>query len=237
MTLLKVSDVDVHYGPVQILTKVSLEINEGEIVSLLGSNGAGKTTTVRTISGLLWPTAGTITFRDKDISRLPAHRRVEEGLVMVPEGRKIFPTLSVLENLEMGSFLKKAKAKRTELLDRVMQMFPILAERSGQSAGTLSGGQQQMLAIGRGLMSLPTMLILDEPSLGLAPIVVNEIFASIREANQAEVTVLLVEQNVHRALAMSHRAYVLEEGAVALSGLADQLSNDDHIRRVYLGLG
>jgi branched-chain amino acid transport system ATP-binding protein len=236
MTLLRVSEVDVHYGPVKILTKVSLEINQGEIVSLLGGNGAGKTTTVRTISGLLYPTTGKVTFRDQDISRWPAHRRVENGLVMVPEGRKIFPTLSVLENLEMGSFLKKARSKRTELLDRVMQLFPILRERSSQAAGTLSGGQQQMLAIGRGLMSLPTMLILDEPSLGLAPLLVNEIFASIREANQADVTVLLVEQNVHLALAMSNRAYVLEEGAVALSGPADQLANDDHIRRVYLGL-
>jgi branched-chain amino acid transport system ATP-binding protein len=236
MTLLRVSEVDVYYGPVKILTKVSLEINEGEIVSLLGGNGAGKTTTVRTIAGLLYPTTGTVTFRDQDISRWPAHRRVENGLVMVPEGRKIFPTLSVLENLEMGSFLKKARSKRTELLDRVMQLFPILRERSSQAAGTLSGGQQQMLAIGRGLMSLPTMLILDEPSLGLAPLLVHEIFASIREANQADVTVLLVEQNVHLALAMSNRAYVLEEGAVALSGPADQLAKDDHIRRVYLGL-
>uniref|UniRef100_A0A7C4AR79 ABC transporter ATP-binding protein n=1 Tax=Desulfomonile tiedjei TaxID=2358 RepID=A0A7C4AR79_9BACT len=236
MTLLKVSDVDVHYGPVRILTHVSLEINEGEIVSLLGGNGAGKTTTVRTIAGLVWPSSGKITFHDKDISRWPAYRRVEEGLVMVPEGRKTFPTLSVLENLEMGSFLKKSKARRTESLDRVMQMFPILAERSSQPAGTLSGGQQQMLAIGRGLMSLPTMLIFDEPSLGLAPIIVNEIFAAIREANKAGVTVLLVEQNVHRALAMSHRAYVLEEGTVALSGAADELSKDDYIRRLYLGL-
>jgi len=232
-----VSDLDVHYGAVQILRKVCLEIHQGEIVSLLGSNGAGKTTTVKTIAGLLRPSSGKVTFRDEDISRLPAHRRVENGLVMVPEGRKIFPTLTVLENLEMGSFLKKPKARRPELLDRMMQMFPILSKRKSQAAGTLSGGEQQMLAIARGLMSLPTMLILDEPSLGLSPLVASEIFAAIRDANQAQVTVLLVEQNVHRALDISHRAYVLEEGTVALSGRADHLSNDDHVRRVYLGLG
>ena len=156
---------------------------------------------------------------------------------MVPEGRKIFPTLSVLENLEMGSFLKKPKARRPELLDRVMHMFPILAQRKSQAAGTLSGGQQQMLAIARGLMSLPTMLILDEPSLGLAPLIVSEIFEAISEVNQDGVSVLLVEQNVHRALTVSQRAYVLEEGTIALSGRAEQLSQDDHIRRVYLGLG
>ena len=237
MDLLKVDRIDVSYGSVQILWQVSLSIEEGQIVSLLGGNGAGKTTTVKSISGVLPLSQGRIEFRGDEVTNLPAHKRVEAGLIQVPEGRKVFPSLSVLENLEMGSFLKGPKAKRPRSLKRVMELFPILKERSGQPAGTLSGGEQQMLALGRGLMSLPRLLILDEPSLGLAPIVVEEIFRAIQEVNQEGVTILLVEQNVPQALAISDQAFVLEEGRVALTGRGRELMDDDHIRRLYLGVG
>jgi len=236
MALLRVDGVDVSYGSVQILWRVSLSIQEGQIVSLLGANGAGKTTTVKSISGVLALSRGRVEFNGADITALPAHKRVEAGLIQIPEGRKIFPSLSVMENLEMGSFLKGPKAKRTRSLKRVMDLFPILRERSGQPAGTLSGGEQQMLALGRGLMSLPRLLILDEPSLGLAPLMVEEIFRAIREVNQEGVTILLVEQNVPQALAISDQAFVLEEGRVALSGRGEELMDDDHIRRLYLGV-
>jgi branched-chain amino acid transport system ATP-binding protein len=236
MALLRVEGIDVSYGQVQILWQVSLSIEKGQIVSLLGGNGAGKTTTVKTISGLLSASRGRIEFNGRDITALPAHKRVEAGLIQVPEGRKIFPSLSVLENLEMGSFLKGPKAGRARSLKRIMDLFPILGERSRQPAGTLSGGEQQMLALGRGLMSLPRLLILDEPSLGLAPLVVEEIFRAIQEVNREGVTILLVEQNVPQALAISHQALVLEEGRVALSGRGRELMNDDHIRRLYLGV-
>lgn len=236
MALLNVDKIDVFYGSVQILWEVSLSLEEGQIVSLLGGNGAGKTTTVKTISGMLQTKAGRVSFDGRDITSMPAHSRVETGLVQVPEGRKVFPTLSVLENLELGSFLKEPKARRAESLDRVMDLFPILEERSGQSAGTLSGGEQQMLALARGMMSLPKLLILDEPSLGLAPIIVEEIFEVVQRINQEGVTILLVEQNAPQALAISDQAFVLEEGRVALSGEGHALLNDDHIRRLYLGI-
>lgn len=236
MALLNVDKIDVFYGSVQVLWETSLTVEEGQIVSLLGANGAGKTTTVKALSGILQPSSGTVSFAGQEITQTPAHRRVEAGLVQVPEGRKIFPSLSVLENLEMGSYLKGPKARRAESLARVMELFPILKERSSQAAGTLSGGEQQMLALGRGLMSLPRLLILDEPSLGLAPMIVEEIFAVVRRINQEGVTILLVEQNAPQALAISDMAYVLEEGRVALAGTGQELLNNDHVRRLYLGV-
>lgn len=236
MPLLNVTDMVLFYGSVQILWGVSFELEEGETVSILGANGAGKTTTVNGVAGVIPVSQGRIQFDGADVTRLPAHKRVEAGLVLVPEGRKIFPSLSVLENLEMGSFLKGPKARRQESLDRVMAMFPVLKDRRKQGAGTLSGGEQQMLALGRGLMSLPRLLILDEPSLGLAPIIVEEIFRSATAIAEEGVTVLLVEQNAPQALSISNRAYVLEEGRVALTGRGEELLSNDHVQRVYLGV-
>lgn len=237
MPLLNIENINVGYGQVQVLWDVSLSLEQGQIVSLLGNNGAGKTTTVMTISGLLKPMQGRIVFDGTDITNMPAHKRVEAGLVQVPEGRKIFPTLSVLENLELGSFLKKPKAKRAESLERVMDLFPILRERSAQAAGTLSGGEQQMLALGRGLMSLPKILILDEPSVGLAPLMVEEIFKAIQAINREGVSILLVEQNAIQSLSISAQAFILEEGRIGLSGEGKVLLHDDNVRRLYLGGG
>lgn len=236
MPLLSVHDMVLFYGSVQILWGVSFYLEEGETVSILGANGAGKTTTVNGVAGVHPVSQGRIQFDGADVTRQPAHKRVEAGLVLVPEGRKIFPSLSVLENLEMGSFLKGPKARRQDSLDRVMAMFPVLKERRKQGAGTLSGGEQQMLALGRGLMSLPRLLILDEPSLGLAPIIVEEIFRSATAIAEEGVTILLVEQNAPQALSISNRAYVLEEGRVALTGTGEELLSNDHVQRVYLGV-
>ena len=234
--MLDLDKIDVYYGEVQVLRQVSLEINTGEVVSLLGSNGAGKTTTVNSISGVLPLAAGSIKFMGEDISAMEPHVRVEKGLIQIPEGRRIFPTLSVKENLEMGSFLKRPKALRRESMDLVMTLFPILRERTDQAGGTLSGGEQQMLAIARGLMSKPKLLILDEPSLGLAPILVEEIFNVVQHIRSEGVTILLVEQNVPQALGISDRAYVLEEGRVGLSGTGKELLQNPHIKKLYLGL-
>jgi branched-chain amino acid transport system ATP-binding protein len=234
--LLELDKIDVFYGEVQVLRQVSLSIKKGEVVSLLGSNGAGKTTTVNSISGVLPLAAGSIEFMGEDISAVQPYVRVEKGLIQIPEGRRVFPTLSVKENLEMGSFLKGPKALRRESMDLVMTLFPILRERTGQAAGTLSGGEQQMLAIARGLMSKPKLLILDEPSLGLAPILVEEIFNVVRRIRSEGVTILLVEQNVPQALGISDRAYVLEEGSVGLSGTGKELLQNPHIKKLYLGL-
>jgi branched-chain amino acid transport system ATP-binding protein len=234
--LLDLDKIDVFYGEVQVLRQVSLEINSGEVVSLLGSNGAGKTTTVNSISGVLPLAAGSITFMGKDISSTEPHERVEQGLIQIPEGRRIFPTLSVKENLEMGSFLKRPKALRRESMDLVMSLFPILRERTDQAGGTLSGGEQQMLAIARGLMSKPKLLILDEPSLGLAPLLVEEIFKVVQRIKSEGVTILLVEQNVPQALSISDRAYVLEEGRIGLRGTGQELLQNSHIKKLYLGL-
>jgi branched-chain amino acid transport system ATP-binding protein len=234
--MLTVDQLEAGYGAVQILRQVSFDIRANEIVSLLGGNGAGKTTTVRSVSGLLPVNAGRIAFGGRDITAAPAHERVAAGLVQVPEGRKVFPSLTVLENLELGSYLPRPKQERRQSLQRVMAMFPILKERSRQAAGTLSGGEQQMLALARGLMALPRLLILDEPSLGLAPLVVEEIFAAISEIRSSGVTVLLVEQNVPQALSISDRAFVLEDGRIAVSGSGSELLNDGRIRRVYLGM-
>lgn len=236
MTLLNADRIDAGYQGVQVLRQVSFQINQGEIVSLLGGNGAGKTTTVKTLSGLVPIRGGTVNFDGQDITAMPAHKRVATGLVQVPEGRKVFPSLSVQENLELGSYLPEPKKQRQASLDRVMAMFPILEDRSQQAAGTLSGGEQQMLALGRGLMSLPKLLILDEPSLGLAPLIVQEILEAILEIRKEGVTILLVEQNVPQALSISDRAYVLEEGRVVITGSGRELLDDDRIRKVYLGV-
>ena len=234
--MLRVNGIDVFYGQVQILRSVSLDIVKGEIVSLLGSNGAGKTTTVSAVSGVLPVLRGSVEFMDADITKLEPYQRVAMGLIQVPEGRKIFPTLTVRENLEMGSYLKGPKSMRSETMAFVFSLFPVLERREGQSGGTLSGGEQQMLAIGRGLMSKPKLLILDEPSLGLAPIVVEEIFGVIEKINGEGVMILLVEQNVGQALALSNRGFVLEEGGIALAGSGKDLLGNPHIKKLYLGL-
>ena len=236
MLLLKLDKIDVYYGAVQVLREVSLEINEGEGICLLGNNGSGKTTTVNAISGIIPVVKGTIQFMGKEITYLSSHDRVAMGLVQIPEGRKIFPTLTVEENLYMGSYLKHPKRQRKESLKKVMALFPILANRIKQAAGTLSGGEQQMLAIGRGLMSLPKLLILDEASLGLAPLVVLDIFKVIEEIRREGVTVLLVEQNVAQALSISDRGYVLEEGRIGLSGESQSIMTNHNIKRLYLGM-
>ena len=236
MTLLELRGIDVAYGDLPALSGVSLRVEAGEILSVVGANGAGKTTMLRTISGLLRPRAGEILLEGERLDRLPCHAVVERGVVQVPEGRKVFPSLTVRENLELGSYATRARAERGRSLERVFALFPILGERRRQAAGTLSGGQQQMLAIGRALMALPRILMLDEPSLGLAPMVVREIFRIIGEINRAGATILLVEQNTRQALALAHRGYVLENGRVVLVGPGRELLDNAHVRRAYLGL-
>ena len=236
MTLLELRSIDVAYGDLPALSGVSLSVEAGEILSVVGANGAGKTTMLRTISGLLRPRAGEILLEGERLDRLPCHAVVERGVVQVPEGRKVFPSLTVRENLELGSYATRARAERGRSLERVFALFPILGERRRQAAGTLSGGQQQMLAIGRALMALPRILMLDEPSLGLAPMVVREIFRIIGEINRAGATILLVEQNTRQALALAHRGYVLENGRVVLVGPGRELLDNAHVRRAYLGL-
>ena len=234
--MLQVDRINVFYGEVQALREVSLSVSSGEIVTLVGGNGAGKTTTLRTVSGLLQPASGSITFDGSKTHRLPPHRIVEMGLSQVPEGRRIFPRMSVLENLHIGSHVPKARKRREETLNWVLQLFPILRERRGQFGGTLSGGEQQMLAIARGLMSRPKLLILDEFSLGLAPIVVNEIFQVIQQVNRQGTTIFLVEQNVQRSLSISHRSYVLENGAVVLQGEGKELLKNEYMKKAFLGM-
>ena len=236
MSLLELSAVEVAYGDLPALRDVSLSVEAGEILSVVGANGAGKTTMLRAISGLLRPRAGAISFDGESIHRLPSHAVVERGVVHVPEGRKIFPSLTVLENLELGSYTERARAKRRASLERVFSLFPILGERRRQPAGTMSGGQQQMLAIGRALMGLPKLLMLDEPSLGLAPMIVREIFRIIGEINRAGTAILLVEQNTRQALALASRGYVLQNGQVVLVGSSAELLDNEHVKRAYLGL-
>ena len=235
--LLAVDGIDVFYGDVQALWEVSLEVHQGEVVALLGSNGAGKTTTIRTISGLIRPRAGRIAFGGREIQRLPAHEVVALGIAQVPEGRRLWPNLTVAENLRLGAYPTRARARLAEQRERMLELFPRLAERRDQLAGTLSGGEQQMLAIARALMSQPTLLMLDEPSLGLAPIVVQEVFRTLRDIRQAGVTVLLVEQNVHQALELADRGYVLETGRVVLQGPSADLLANPEVRTAYLGMG
>ena len=232
--MLEVRALRAGYGAIEVLRGVDLAVAAGEIVALLGSNGAGKSTLNNNISGLYRPFGGTIRFDGADIAGAPSMRIVEAGLVQVPEGRRVFPNLSVRENLELGSY-RRGRAARAKNIDRVLSIFPRLGERLVQSAGTLSGGEQQMLAIGRGLMSEPKLLILDEPSLGLSPLLVEEMFALIGRLNRDGLAILLVEQNVVQSLAVAHRAYVLENGRIALSGTADDLAQDPELRKSYLG--
>jgi len=233
--MLQVRDLRVSYGSIEVIKNVSLEVNEGEIVALLGSNGAGKTTTVKTIMGLMTPGSGTITYLGNSISDYATHEIVSKGLVMVPEGRQLFPQMTVKENLLMGAYSKRDKKGISNNLDFVFTLFPRLKERIAQSAGTLSGGEQQMLTIGRALMSNPEAIILDEPSLGLAPVFVKEIFNLIKEINGMGKTILLIEQNARLALEIAHRAYVLENGRISLWGEAKDLLNNPEVKKAYLG--
>ena len=234
--MLRVKGIEVFYGDLQALRNVSLAVDEKEIITIVGSNGAGKSTTLMTLSGILHPRAGEIYFQEKPVHHIPPSRIVEMGIVQIPEGRQLFPTLTVIENLEMGAQFPRAKKVRKETMGWVFQLFPRLQERKSQLAGTLSGGEQQMLAIGRGLMSLPELLMLDEPSLGLSPILVKTIFKIIKEINQQGTTILLVEQNVFHSLTLSHRGYVLENGSIVLGGSGQDLLKNRHIRQSYLGL-
>ena len=234
--VLVVDDIHVHYGKVEALKGVSFSVNAGEIVTLIGGNGAGKTTTLKTISGVRAVSAGRMTFEGHDLTRIPAHRRVEMGIGQAPEGRGIFPGMTVVENLEMGMYARKApKSEVAADYDRVFELFPRLAERRKQLGGTLSGGEQQMLAIGRALMGKPKVLLLDEPSMGLAPRLVAQIFSIITAINQQGTTILLVEQNAAQALKRAHRAYVLETGKVVMSGPAGDLLDDEAVKAAYLG--
>ncbi len=233
--ILTVQDLHVYYGNVHALKGINLQVAQGEIVTLVGANGAGKSTTLRTISGLLRPQQGEIHFEGARLDNLPAHRIVDIGVSHAPEGRKVFTTLTVQENLNMGAYSRNDKDGIEESRQRVFRLFPRLKERQGQIAGTLSGGEQQMLAIGRALMSRPKLLMLDEPSLGLAPMLVRAIFDTVREINQQGITILLVEQNARAALRLADRAYVLETGQIALSGTASELLRSERVRKAYLG--
>ncbi|MBA4393771.1 MAG: branched-chain amino acid ABC transporter ATP-binding protein [Desulfobacca sp.] len=234
--MLKVNKIDVSYGDVQVLWEVSFEVREKEILVLVGANGAGKSTTLRTISGLLRPMKGFIEFDGLRLDQIPEHKTIEQGIAHVPEGRRLFPEMTVEENLIMGSLSPSAKAKRKETLQWIYSLFPRLEERRKQYARTLSGGEQQMCAIGRGLMSLPKLLMFDEPSLGLAPVLVQEIFHMVQKINKEGVTILLVEQNVKQTLSICNRAYVLENGRVVLEGTGQELLNNPHVREAYLGI-
>lgn len=234
--MLKVNGIDVYYGDLQVLWDVSFEVTEKEIVVLIGANGAGKSTTIRTISSLLTPKKGSIEFNGVRLDQIPSHKIIEQGIVHVPEARRLFPEMTVEENLIMGSLCSEAKAKRYETMERVYELFSRLRERRKQEAGTLSGGEQQMLAVGRGLMSLPHLMMFDEPSLGLAPILVQDIFDMVKRINEEGVTVLLVEQNVRQTLKMCHRAYALENGRVVLEGTGQELMDNEHVREAYLGI-
>jgi branched-chain amino acid transport system ATP-binding protein len=234
--LLKVENLELAYGEVPAVRDISFEVAEGEIVTLIGANGAGKTTTMRGVAGSMLPRRGKILFGGADVTRLPAHRRALAGIALVPEGRRVFPALTVRENLEMGGFkYRKNRRKVLELIDRAMQMFPVLRERAAQPAGTLSGGEQQMLALSRALMSEPRLLCMDEPSLGLAPLVVQDIFRSIRAANTAGTSILLVEQNARYALETASRGYVLQTGAIIAAGTCAALKQDERVKEAYLG--
>ncbi len=232
--LLSVNDINVFYGAIHAIKGISFEVNEGEIVTLIGANGAGKSTSLNTVSGLLRPKTGNIEFQGKDITRVPAHKLVKMGLSQVPEGRRVFLQMTVQENLEMGAFTAPAGSVSASL-DKVYELFPRLKERNRQVAGTLSGGEQQMLAMGRALMSSPKLMMLDEPSMGLAPILVEQIFEIIENLHKAGTTILLVEQNAQMALSIANRAYVLETGKISLSGDAKDLLHDDSVRKAYLG--
>lgn len=233
--MLNIENIDVNYGAIRALQQVSLEVNEGEIVALIGANGAGKSTTLRSISGLVRPQTGKIFFEGKEIQKSPPHKVVELGISQVPEGRRVFPLMTVLENLELGAFSRKDRTGVKEDINNIFLKFPRLEERKQQPAGTLSGGEQQMLAIGRALMSRPKLLLMDEPSMGLAPMLVQEIFNIVREINQTGTTILLVEQNARMALSIAHRAYVLDTGSLVMSGNAKELAQNEAVQKAYLG--
>ena len=233
--MLKIDNIHVYYGAIHALKGVSLEVHKGEIVTLIGANGAGKSTTLRTVSGLLAPKSGSIFFLGENIAGMPAHEIVKHGISQVPEGRRIFAEMSVQENLEMGAFTRKDKAGVEKDFEIVYNRFPRLKERRKQQAGTLSGGEQQMLAMGRALMSRPKLLLLDEPSMGLAPLLIKEIFSIIEDINREGTTVLLVEQNANMALSIAHRAYVMETGRITLQGAAKELAASEDVRKAYLG--
>lgn len=235
MAMLEVKDLQVYYGVIQALKGISFHVNQGEVIALIGANGAGKTTTLQTLTGILSPKSGSIVFEGKDLTRTPAHKIVEMGMAHVPEGRRVFAQLSVLQNLMMGAYTRKDKEEITQTLETVFDRFPRLKERQNQMAGTLSGGEQQMLAMGRALMSHPKIILMDEPSMGLSPIFVNEIFDIIQEVSKSGTTVLLVEQNAKKALSIADRAYVLETGKIVLEGKASDLLNNDSIKKAYLG--
>lgn len=233
--MLTIKDINVYYGAIHALKGISVDVKEGQIVTLIGANGAGKSTTLRTISGLLRPKSGEIVFEGKNIAAMPAQDIVKQGLSQVPEGRRVFANMTVLENLELGAYTRSDSAGIAEDMDVVFKRFPRLYERKAQLAGTLSGGEQQMLAMGRALMSRPRLLLLDEPSMGLAPLLVKEIFSIIKEINQTGTTILLVEQNAHMALSIANYAYVLETGRITIEGSAAELSQSEEIRKAYLG--
>lgn len=235
MAMLKVTDLQVYYGVIQAIKGLSFEVNEGEVIALIGANGAGKTTILHTITGLVEAKSGTVEFEGKNITKMPGHKIVTLGMAHVPEGRRVFAELSVLENLKMGAYTRKDKNEIAQSLEMVYKRFPRLEERKNQLAGTLSGGEQQMLAMGRALMSHPKIIVMDEPSMGLSPILVNEIFDIIQEVSKGGTTVLLVEQNAKKALSIADRAYVLETGRIVLEGDAKVLMNDDSIKKAYLG--
>ena len=235
MAMLEVRDLQVYYGMIHAIKGISFDVNQGEVIALIGANGAGKTTTLHTITGLLAPKSGSVLFEGKDITKVPAHKIVSMGMAHVPEGRRVFAELSVYENLKMGAYTRKDKKEIEESLANVYKRFPRLEERKNQMAGTLSGGEQQMLAMGRALMSKPKIILMDEPSMGLSPIFVNEIFDIIRAVGESGTTVLLVEQNAKKALSISDRAYVLETGTITMSGKAKDLLEDEAVKKAYLG--
>lgn len=235
MAMLEVKDLQVYYGVIQALKGISFEVNQGEVIALIGANGAGKTTTLQTLTGIIPAKAGSISFEGRDITRIPAHKIVEMGMAHVPEGRRVFADMTVYENLLMGAYTRKDKNEIAQSLANVYKRFPRLEERKSQRAGTLSGGEQQMLAMGRALMSKPRIILMDEPSMGLSPIFVNEIFDIIKEVSEGGTTVLLVEQNAKKALSIADRAYVLETGSITLSGKAEDLLNDESVQKAYLG--
>lgn len=235
MPMLEVKDLQVYYGVIQALKGISFEVNQGEVIALIGANGAGKTTTLQTLTGIIPAKAGQILFEGKDITKIPAHKIVEMGIAHIPEGRRVFADMSVYENLLMGAYTRKDKAEIADTLALVYRRFPRLEERKNQRAGTLSGGEQQMLAMGRALMSKPRLIVMDEPSMGLSPIFVNEIFDIIKMVSEGGTTVLLVEQNAKKALTIADRAYVLETGSITLSGDADDLLHNEAVQKAYLG--
>lgn len=235
MSFLEVNDLSVYYGMIQALKGISFKVEKGEIVALIGANGAGKTTTLHTLSGLISAKGGSIIYKDKDISKIPPHKLVSIGMAHIPEGRRIFSEMSVLENLKMGAYTRKDREEIEDSIEKIYKRFPRLEERKNQLAGTMSGGEQQMLAMGRALMSKPEIVLMDEPSMGLSPIFVNEIFDIIKQMRSEGVTVLLVEQNAKKALSVSDRAYVLENGKIVMQGRASEIMDDESIKKAYLG--